>query len=165
MPLLDQKLKLPQIKILLKQYKDDKVKVLHLENVLVDSRASTNFISRSVIPQQYETIKLDQPITLTNAVRDEMSVLKYKLEANVCIPQDQIEVPCVDFTIIEDPVTYSAILGFTLMQSRKSRSSRHIGVLSTVVLLETKMEQVLPTSKSSFSMFEKSTSGCLIQSE
>ncbi len=119
MPLPDQKVKLPQIKILLKQYKDDKVKVLHLDNVLVDSGASTNFISRSVVPQQFETIKLDQPITLTNAVRDEMSVLKYKLEANVCIPQDQIEVPCVDFTIIEDPVTYAAILGYKFIQNHK----------------------------------------------
>ena len=84
---------LPQIKILLKQYKDDRVKVLHLDNVLVDTGASKNFISRKVIPPEFETQKLNENISLLNAMQSEMSVLKYKLEANVCIPKDLIEIP------------------------------------------------------------------------
>ena len=110
----------PLITITLKQYDPNgHTRILELPDVLVDTGATQSYINSDCIPSIMEKSKLDLPEIIGNAFSDKISTITERIKANLVFENCEIEIPRVDFYIVERQMKHNAIIGMDVLQNFK----------------------------------------------
>jgi hypothetical protein len=110
----------PLITVMLKQYEPEgQTQILELPDVLVDTGATQSYINEDCIPPVMKTNKLKTPGIIGNAFSDRISTITKKLVVNLAFEKNDIEIPKVDFFIVDRPMKHNAIIGMDILQNFK----------------------------------------------
>ena len=110
----------PLINITLKQYDPSShTRILELPDVLVDTGATQSYINSDCIPSIMEKSKLELPEIIGNAFSDKISTITERIKANLVFENCEIEIPRVDFYIVERQMKHNAIIGMDVLQNFK----------------------------------------------
>ena len=63
-----------------------------------------------------EMEKMKEPEIIENAFSDKISTIKFKLKSNLYLNDFDIEIPKVDFYIVERPMQHTAIIGMDILK-------------------------------------------------
>ena len=108
----------PTITITLKQYdQNGHIRILTVPFCLVDTGASSSYITHDCLPTQMKTNKLSSPEIVGNAFSDKITSINETLTANLIIDQHDIEISKVKFYVIRKPMTYKAIIGMNVLSN------------------------------------------------
>jgi len=111
---------IPLITVTLKQYDaDGHILSLKIPFALVDSGATESYVNKNIIPESMRTEKLSSPENISNAFEDEISHIKETMQANLVINNCDIEIPKVQFNIVERNMKYNVIIGMDILNHFK----------------------------------------------